>query len=54
MELLSFVRPYRLVGEIGQLERMRLMAYVRGPEESSCRWPSESTEPWLTAGRWLG
>jgi hypothetical protein len=33
---------YGLVGDIGQYEHLWRMAYVRGPEGSSCPWPSVS------------
>src|SRR5215211_5206942 len=36
---------YGLVGGIGEYEGAWRMAYVRGPEGSSSRWPSASAEP---------
>lgn len=36
---------YHLIGGVGQYERIWCMASVRGPEGSSCPWPSESTDP---------
>jgi catechol 2,3-dioxygenase-like lactoylglutathione lyase family enzyme len=36
---------YRLVGGIGEYEGSWRMAYVRGPEGLSSRWPSASAEP---------
>ena len=35
---------YGLVGGIGQYEHIWRMAYVRGPEGSSCLWPSASAD----------
>ncbi len=35
---------YSLVGGIGQHENIWRMAYVRGPEDSSCPWPSGSAD----------
>jgi catechol 2,3-dioxygenase-like lactoylglutathione lyase family enzyme len=35
---------YGLVGGIGEYEHIWLMAYVRGPEGSSCPWPSASPD----------
>jgi len=35
---------YGVVGGIGQYEQIWRIAYVRGPEGSSCPWPSESAD----------
>lgn len=48
---------YGLVGGIGQYEHIWRMAYVRGPEGSSCPWPSGSADTPLDVGscrRWRG
>jgi hypothetical protein len=41
---------YGLVGGIGQYEHIWRMAYVRGPEGSSCPWLSASADAAVDAG----